>query len=46
MAPSPSKTNFKTYDVQARLLRAIFAAHPDFKWDVKSKYLFLSLSDL
>ncbi|KAE9577286.1 hypothetical protein CGMCC3_g6681 [Colletotrichum fructicola] len=35
MAPVTSKTNFKTYDAQARLLRAIVAAHPEVKWNYK-----------
>ncbi|KAH6686257.1 hypothetical protein F5X68DRAFT_191278 [Plectosphaerella plurivora] len=37
MAPSGNtpKGNFKTYEGQARLLRAIIAAHPDVKWDHK-----------
>lgn len=37
MAPTNSKTNFKSFDVQARLLRAIVAAHPDVKWNYKGK---------
>lgn len=37
MAPSNSKTNFKSFEVQARLLRAIVAAHPDVKWNYKGK---------
>ncbi|MBE3041056.1 hypothetical protein IMZ48_00400 [Candidatus Bathyarchaeota archaeon] len=36
MAPT-NKTNFKGNDVQARLLRAIVAAHPDVKWNYKGK---------
>ncbi|KAL0943874.1 uncharacterized protein CTRU02_201761 [Colletotrichum truncatum] len=35
MAPVSSKTNFKTYDAQARLLRAIVAAHPEVRWNYK-----------
>lgn len=34
MAPS-SKANYKTYEAQARLLRAIVAAHSDVKWNYK-----------
>ncbi|KAF3356489.1 hypothetical protein VdG1_03769 [Verticillium dahliae VDG1] len=34
MAPS-SKTNFKTYEAQARLVRAMIAAHPEVKWNYK-----------
>lgn len=48
MAPSNTKTNFKSFEVQARLLRAIVAAHPEVKWNYKGKpfpsCLFLSLS--
>ncbi|KAJ3495846.1 hypothetical protein NLG97_g3090 [Lecanicillium saksenae] len=35
MAPSASKANYKTYDAQARLVRAIVAAHPEVKWNYK-----------
>ncbi|CAI4210402.1 unnamed protein product [Parascedosporium putredinis] len=35
MAPTTPKTNFRTFDVQARLLRAIVAAHPEVKWNYK-----------
>ncbi|CRK35591.1 hypothetical protein BN1708_001237 [Verticillium longisporum] len=35
MAPS-SKTNFKTYEAQARLVRAMIAAHPEVKWNYKA----------
>jgi hypothetical protein len=34
MAPS-SKANYKTYEAQARLVRAIVAAHPEVKWNYK-----------
>ncbi|KAM0285198.1 hypothetical protein ACHAQH_001629 [Verticillium albo-atrum] len=34
MAPA-AKTNFKTYEAQARLMRAIIAAHPEVKWNYK-----------
>ncbi|RBQ85510.1 hypothetical protein VDGD_20816 [Verticillium dahliae] len=37
MAPS-SKTNFKTYEAQARLVRAMIAAHPEVKWNYKGTY--------
>jgi hypothetical protein len=43
----PGKTSFKSYEVQARLLRAIVAAHPEVKWNHKGKapsYLCLRLS--
>jgi hypothetical protein len=40
MAPA-SKANYKTYEAQARMVRAIVAAHPDVKWNYKGKpYLF------
>lgn len=39
MAPSNTKTNFKSFEVQARLLRAIVAAHPEVKWNYKGKQL-------
>jgi hypothetical protein len=40
MAPAAGtpKGVFKTYEGQARLLRAIIAAHPEVKWDHKSTY--------
>ncbi|KAG9255286.1 uncharacterized protein F5Z01DRAFT_635570 [Emericellopsis atlantica] len=34
MPPTP-KANYKTYEAQARLLRAIVAAHPEVKWNYK-----------
>ncbi|KAM0475355.1 hypothetical protein ACHAPX_007109 [Trichoderma viride] len=34
MAPA-SKANYKTYEAQARMVRAIVAAHPDVKWNYK-----------
>ncbi|KAL2760828.1 hypothetical protein ACRALDRAFT_2024729 [Sodiomyces alcalophilus JCM 7366] len=34
MAPA-TKSNFKSYEAQARLLRAIIAAHPEVKWNHK-----------
>lgn len=36
MAPA-SKANYKTYEAQARMVRAIVAAHPDVKWNYKGK---------
>ncbi|PHH69018.1 hypothetical protein CDD83_5860 [Cordyceps sp. RAO-2017] len=35
MAPSTTKANYKTYEAQARMVRAIVAAHPDVKWNYK-----------
>ncbi|EFY97304.2 hypothetical protein X797_006186 [Metarhizium robertsii] len=35
MAPTNSKANYKTYEAQARMVRAIVAAHPDVKWNYK-----------
>ncbi|PNY26084.1 Uncharacterized protein TCAP_03981 [Tolypocladium capitatum] len=35
MAPSNAKANYKTYEAQARMVRAIVAAHPDVKWNYK-----------
>lgn len=35
MAPSATKANYKTYEAQARLVRAIVAAHPGTKWNYK-----------
>ncbi|KAL7925318.1 hypothetical protein ACQKWADRAFT_219196 [Trichoderma austrokoningii] len=34
MAPA-SKANYKTYEAQARMVRAIVAAHPEVKWNYK-----------
>lgn len=36
MAPT-GKANYKSFDAQARLLRAIVAAHSDVKWNYKGK---------
>ncbi|KAG5975718.1 hypothetical protein E4U55_007593 [Claviceps digitariae] len=36
MAPSNSKANYKTYEAQARMIRAMVAAHPDVKWNYKA----------
>ncbi len=35
MAPPVSKANYKSYEAQARLVRAIVAAHPATKWNYK-----------
>ncbi|RKK76903.1 hypothetical protein BFJ69_g6635 [Fusarium oxysporum] len=35
MAPANAKANYKTYEAQARMVRAIVAAHPDVKWNYK-----------
>jgi hypothetical protein len=37
MAPANAKANYKTYEAQARMVRAIVAAHPDVKWNYKGK---------
>lgn len=39
MAPSTSKANYKSYEAQARMIRAIVAAHPDVKWNYKGKHI-------
>lgn len=36
MAPA-SKANYKSFEAQARLIRAMVAAHPDTKWNYKGK---------
>lgn len=36
MAPT-SKANYKSFEAQARLIRAIVAAHPETKWNYKGK---------
>lgn len=41
MAPA-SKANYKSYEAQARLVRAIVAAHPEVKWNYKGKIMILS----
>lgn len=44
MAPAASKANYKSYEAQARMVRAIVAAHPDVKWNYKGRLpLFLFL---
>ncbi|PHH63459.1 hypothetical protein CDD81_5838 [Ophiocordyceps australis] len=35
MAPNSNKANYKTYEAQFRMVRAIVAAHPDVKWNYK-----------
>ncbi|PHH71283.1 hypothetical protein CDD80_5392 [Ophiocordyceps camponoti-rufipedis] len=35
MAPSASKASYKSYESQARMVRAIVAAHPEVKWNYK-----------
>ncbi|GFP55225.1 hypothetical protein TASIC1_0005008300 [Trichoderma asperellum] len=35
MPPASTKANYKTYEAQARMVRAIVAAHPDVKWNYK-----------
>ncbi|GAO18575.1 hypothetical protein UVI_02021630 [Ustilaginoidea virens] len=35
MAPSSQKANYRTYEAQARMVRAIVAAHPEVKWNYK-----------
>ncbi|KAF4465216.1 hypothetical protein FALBO_7944 [Fusarium albosuccineum] len=35
MPPANSKANYKTYEAQARMVRAIVAAHPEVKWNYK-----------
>ncbi|KAG8421806.1 hypothetical protein J3458_003649 [Metarhizium acridum] len=47
MAPTNSKANYKTYEAQARMVRAIVAAHPDVKWNYKdiAKYFGQSTAD-
>lgn len=41
MPPSNSKANYKTYEAQARMVRAIVAAHPEVKWNYKGKTIIL-----
>jgi hypothetical protein len=44
MAPAANaKANYKTYEAQARMVRAIVAAHPEVKWNYKGKTIFLYL---
>ncbi|UNI19072.1 hypothetical protein JDV02_005289 [Purpureocillium takamizusanense] len=47
MAPASSKANYKTYEAQARMVRAIVAAHPEVKWNYKdiAKYFGQSTAD-
>lgn len=37
MPAASSKANYKTYEAQARMVRAIVAAHPEVKWNYKGK---------
>lgn len=41
MAPG-AKVNYKSYEAQARLVRALVAAHPEVKWNYKGKHGLLS----
>lgn len=43
MAPANAKANYKTYEAQARMVRAIVAAHPEVKWNYKGKNISVSL---
>jgi hypothetical protein len=47
MAPTNAKANYKSYEAQARMVRAIVAAHPDVKWNYKdiAKYFGQSTGD-
>lgn len=46
MAPANAKANYKTYEAQARMVRAIVAAHPEVKWNYKGKNLSVFLFTL
>lgn len=37
MPAANTKANYKTYEAQARMVRAIVAAHPEVKWNYKGK---------
>jgi hypothetical protein len=37
MPAASTKANYKTYEAQARMVRAIVAAHPEVKWNYKGK---------
>jgi hypothetical protein len=37
-APS-AKANYKTYEAQARMVRALVAAHPEVRWNYKGKQI-------
>jgi hypothetical protein len=41
MAPT-QKANYKTYEAQARMVRALVAAHPEVKWNYKGMWGFFS----
>ena len=45
MAPAGStpKASYKSYEAQARLVRAMVAAHPDVKWNYKGEPTFISI---
>lgn len=40
MPAASSKANYKTYEAQARMVRAIVAAHPEVKWNYKGTQYF------
>lgn len=42
MPPASTKANYKTYEAQARMVRAIVAAHPDVKWNYKGEQFLFS----
>jgi len=37
MPSTPLKANYRTFESQARLVRAMVAAHPEVKWNYKGK---------
>ncbi|CEJ81228.1 hypothetical protein VHEMI01370 [[Torrubiella] hemipterigena] len=44
MAPSNSKANYRSYEAQARMIRAIVAAHPEVKWNYKDIAMYFGQS--
>jgi hypothetical protein len=40
MPAASTKANYKTYEAQARMVRAIVAAHPEVKWNYKGTQCF------
>jgi hypothetical protein len=42
-ASNPGKASYKTYEAQARLVRAMVAAHPETRWNYKGKLITFQL---
>lgn len=46
MPAATTKANYKSFEAQARMVRAMVAAHPEVKWNYKGKNFALCFSPL